>query len=315
MPSNQDYLFQQVDHIGESLQTAQLEGNIIAWLNWSFLNIGAFNNIEISTPSIYGSTFPAKLRPVKDPRGFTNGQIWEGPRRDWVWESGIPYSGQPISISGVYVTGNFIPASSTGTYYINYPLGQVVFSTPIATGLDVKVAHSYRTVQVKSADQPWFQHLVFDGFREDNSQFSQPPGSGGPWDILAQNRVELPCILIEPVDRVKMVPLEIGNTARTQSQDVLCHIFTETPWDRKTLHDILINQYDKRFPTFDKNEIPYPLDYRGVPVSGAKTYPELCSGYPWQVVQITNVSSSEFNQLGEKLYLSTVRWTCEFDMA
>jgi hypothetical protein len=306
-----------VDHIGQSLESAQLEANVMTWLSWGLLGVGAFNNVTLATPPVYGTGSPAKLRPVNDPRGVPAGKVWEGVRADWVWESGVPYGHQPTAISGVYVNNAFVPSSATGVYAhkVSYPLGQVVFNSPIPTGSDVKVEHSYRMVQVRSADQPWFQQVAFRSFRDDDAQFTAPAGSGGAWDILGENRVQLPAVVVESVGRVRMKPLEIGNHARTQRQDILFHVLTETPWDRKTLHDILVNQWDARIETFDKNAATYPLNFDGTLASGAMTYPQMAAATPWRPVAWVDVQSGESAQVGQNFYWTTVRGTFEFDAA
>ena len=90
--------FAHVAHIGNTLLNSELESNLKSFLDWSFLGIGGWSNISIPTSGAYGGTFD-NLRLVDDP-AYTAGQIWEAPRKDWVWETGTEYPGyNPINIS------------------------------------------------------------------------------------------------------------------------------------------------------------------------------------------------------------------------
>lgn len=267
-----------VENFGDSLVSTQIETNVSAFLNWGLLGIGAFSNVNIPTSGVYGGR-PYQLTKVSDPY-FQDGQVWQGFRQDWVWESSIDYAYQPIAISGVYVDGNFKPNNTTGTYafHIDYPQGRVVFDSPITAVSGVTCEYSYRNVRVATADAEWFQELQFNSFRADDPQFGQT-GSGA-WNVLARNRIQLPCVVIEPVFRVRQFPLEVGSFTLIHQQDFLFHVITETPWERKQLHDILVNQYEHRISSFDKDLLlqanKYPLMWDGsLNPSGVFQYPDL----------------------------------------
>lgn len=138
--------FKGVNNLGDSLLSDQLESNLFAWCTWSSLGIGAFANITLPASGAYGGT-PSLLRLSEDPN-YQSGQVWEGFRKDWVWETGVNYAYQPIRVSGVYVNGTFQPVTGTGTYAhtIDYPAGQVVFNNPISPSSNVQCEFSYRTV-------------------------------------------------------------------------------------------------------------------------------------------------------------------------
>ena len=94
--------FSKVSNIGDTLLSSEIENNLKWFLDWSLLGIGGWSNVNIPTSGAYGGTFD-KLRLVNDP-SYTNGQVWEGARKDWVWETGSSYEGyDPIQISGVYL--------------------------------------------------------------------------------------------------------------------------------------------------------------------------------------------------------------------
>ena len=59
--------------------------NFISLYDWGFLDRGQFYNIDIPESGIYGGD-KHKLRLAEDPN-YLDGQVWEGYRQNWVWES------------------------------------------------------------------------------------------------------------------------------------------------------------------------------------------------------------------------------------
>src|SRR3990172_8402618 len=126
--------FNGVTEIGDSIATEQLKGNLKTWLDWAFLEVGAFTNIIVPTTGQYGG-LNHRLRLTADPN-YSSGEVWQGFRQDWVWETGTSYRVQPIQASGVIVNNVFYPTLTTiGAYAhrIEYPNGRVVFNSPIST--------------------------------------------------------------------------------------------------------------------------------------------------------------------------------------
>ena len=85
-----------VSQVGETLLTSQIESNMKSYLDWGLLGIGSFSNVSIPTSGAFGGTFD-KLRLVDDP-SYSQGQIWEAARKDWVWETGVYYDTQPVQM-------------------------------------------------------------------------------------------------------------------------------------------------------------------------------------------------------------------------
>ena len=79
--------FVKVDHVGENLLVNQMESTLKTYLDWGLLSIGGWTNIESPTSGAFGGNF-ATLRAVSDP-AYTDGQVWESARKDWVWETGM----------------------------------------------------------------------------------------------------------------------------------------------------------------------------------------------------------------------------------
>lgn len=312
--------FHGVYEYGDPLTSDILETSIHFFLQNGFLCTGAFTNVLIPTgvfPTGVGShSAPSyRLRPCRDPR-YTEGAAWESARSDWVWESGIEYSRQPIAISGVYVNDSFRLNTKVGVdgFKINYPEGKIVFNTPLANTSVVKCEYSFRNVRLASSEMPWFQTIQFDSFRVDDKQFLS--NGSGAWDVLSMNRIQLPAIVIETLPDVYMSPYEIGAINRVHKQDVLFHIFSEFPWDRKQLHDIIINQWQKRFLGIDKKRLlqdkKYPLTFDGEISPSGLNYGAMTKDYVWRTISFDKIRSQ--GQISAPpMYRSVIRSTLSID--
>lgn len=312
--------FNGVQNYGDPLLSDLLETSVHFFLQHAFLNIGAFTNINVPTgvyPTGIGSHSyePYKLRLSRDPR-HASGKVWEGIRSDWVWESGINYGSQPIAISGVYVNSSFYPNTPTGAngFKINYPEGKIVFNTAIPSTGTVKCAYSYRNVKIASSDANWFQSVQFDSFRGDDVQFTQK--GSGTWDVLSINRVQLPAVVLESLPAVNMKPYEMGAINRTHYQDMYMHILSETPWDRKQIHDILVNQWQKRIACIKKKELlndnRYPLTFDGNIATSGISYPTMVNSYSWQPITFEKIRSQE-QITAPPVFAATLRVTFSID--
>jgi hypothetical protein len=310
-----------VDNIGDSLLSEQLECNALAFFSWGLLGIGGFFNVNIPQSGAYGGDF-SRLRLSEDPN-YSVGQVWEGFRKDWVWESGVEFTSQPTAISGVFVDGQYYNPADTGGYghLVDYPNGRIIFASPIDSGSTVTCEYSYRLWQWYTQDVPWWEEIQFNSYRVDSPQFLQY-GSGA-WSILAENRVQLPAVIVEAVSRTDRKPFEIGSEAVTVRQDLLFHILAETPTDRKTMHDIITEQYQKRIQGFDKNLMfdadAYPLTADGAIASGAMCYPDLIQptgdgGFFWTQIRFADTRSVDQGRI-LPFYWATVRAVMEVDIA
>lgn len=307
-----------VKTVNDALQSDQLEANLMGWLNWSMLGCAGFFNVSIPTSGVFGGN-ENQLRAVDDPY-YQPGQVWEAFRKDWVWETGVPWSVQPIRVSGVYInSGNLLPLSSG--VHVDYPNGRIVLDTPISTASLVSCEYSYRLFQLYSADNAWWQEIQMQSFRIDSSQFLQQ-GSGA-WDVLAQNRIQLPAVIVEAVPRVERSPFEIGNLVQITKQDVLFHILTEDRFRLKWMHDALTGQQEIRIAGFDKNLLlsqdAFPLEYDGSPKASGMMYPDLIQpvasgGFFWTQIRVNRMRSQEQQRMGTLHYV-TVRGTFEMDLA
>lgn len=316
-----------VSVIHEPTLSDQLESNLIEFFNYGFLNIGGFVNVTINTSGAYGGQ-PYKLRLSEDHR-YTSGQVWEGFRKDWVWESGVECAVQPISISGIFVNSTFYPLSTSGafSYKIDYPNGKVVFNTAISTTSTVTCEYSYRYFQIDSPDAPWYKKLQDNSFRVDNNQFHMK--GSGQWNTPPEQRVQLPAIVIEAYPNVHREPVGLGMLAQRVKQEIRYHIMTETRQDFKFLHDVITDQNEKSIIFFDKKAViratGMPLNYDGSLAGGAKTYPDLIKpvaqgGYEWRTMKfrgfrswLDNTGGTDY-EVKPPFYSGTISGIVEIDV-
>lgn len=300
--------FRHVSDWGESRFSEELGVNLVQFVNQAYLNIGAFQNVEIPTTGTYGGDMH-RLRPVDDPR-YSEGQVWQSFRKNWVWEE-VDYDYQPISISGVYIDGTFQPTTGIGDYsfHIDYPNGQIIFDAGVDRDSEITLEYSYKLVSIYDDRSDWFKEIQYNSNRLDNEHFTQY-GSGA-WSILAQNRVQLPCIVVSPLANVSLRGRELGNH-NERWQDVIFNIFAENSWDRNTLTDDIINQKDSVLHIFDYNKVlesgVYPLSYDGSINPSGLGYSDLIEDYYYRRMTIEEVGAEQL--FGESPpYNAVVRWT------
>ena len=315
-----DLKFKHVNHYGETQLMSRLGLNLKAWFDSGFLCIGAWTNITPPTPGAFGGDF-SQLRLVHDP-SYTDGTVYEGVRMDWAWESNVNYTdvdatpnNNPISPALIFVN-----ASPTVPEFINYPLGRVHFSVPLASTDVVTASYSYRNVQVSIADTTeWWKELQYRSFRPDDTHFSQT--NDGSWIVGGQHRVQMPHILIETVPRGIGRPAQLGDGSIWREQDVLIHVLAESKFERDKITDIIADQMDKNIWLFDNDAVAlagdFPLDYRGEIVDATKDYDALVDGvmgHRWERCRFIRTQISEVEALNTRLYEGVVRMTCEVFM-
>lgn len=258
--------------LGNYSYTEILEHNIKAFFDWGFINKDGFINVEIPSSGAYGGDF-SRLRHVRDPR-YTNGRVWEAVRGNWVWESGLESSNSPIQISGVFVNNVFLPTSG-GQFHINYPNGQVIFTSGINTNSTVRIAYSHKWINVVSTDSvPWLRRGQQRSFRVDNSNFLI---GSGDFTVLKQSRLDLPMVAVEIVGE-NYKGYQLGGWQYCFNR-VKFYVIAEDKSSAERISHIIANQNEKTIFMFDSNLLAqnnaFPLDYRGSIANNAKTYPDL----------------------------------------
>jgi hypothetical protein len=316
-------VFHGVDKLGDSLLIDELEENIKAYLDWGFLNIGGYINVDVPTSGLYGGTFH-ELKTTEVP-GYKIGQVWQGPKKDWVWQSGFYYNdgyfdnNTPNSISGVKVGTNFLPGPTgiaTTGYHINYPLGQVIFDKPIPKTSKVELDYSYRWCQVykSSTDSNWkeLQELTYKPAPSINQQ------TQGDYSISANHRIQMPAIIIEPVANSYSKGFQLGSRAWWVNQDILLHVFTENGADKNRITDIIRLQKESTIDMYDINKVVnngvYSLNYDGSINPSGLGYHILSSGngpYYWNSFFVKDIHIMDMESRNKNLYWCTIRLTTE----
>ncbi len=305
--------FKNVNNIADDFLLNILESNFKYYLDWSFLNIGAWFDVVINQSGIHGTNLHSNLLYTED-NYHTNGTVWQSIRKDWVWESGIIYnSGSPLPISGIYVNNNYIPYSGN-TYSIDYPNGRIILDTKISKNSNVKLNYSYRYIQTyRASDSPWFDILQFGSYETDNLDIKK--ADNGDWSIAGNARVQMPCIVIEAVPRSRSKPYELGSTNFLIEQDLVFHVLAENKNDRNKLIDIIRLQQDNTIMLFDTNAISqddnFPLNYIGDLNTNPIMYPDMVGQYSWRKCLIKNVNVFEIDTPHPNLYRGMVRVTTE----
>ena len=302
--------------LGDATLTNHIRENFIQFFDYGLLEKTNFENVTIPSTGVYGGSDHV-LRPVDDPR-YTYGQVWEAFRSNWVWQSGLGAltntdNANP-GVSGVYVGGTFHPSTGVGTYahHINHPLGRVIFDTAIDTDSEVTCEYSYKYINVTKSDGlNWFKEIHKRSERSEDSNFIN---NSGDYAVLADNRYQLPAIGIEIGGSRKGKPFQIGG-GQVITTDFLFHCVAEDGYKRDALVDIVSLQNLHNMRSFDLNKISnsgnFPLDYRGVPVSGALLYPDLLDTYEGTEIRLIDVNMDSVYAISPDIHVGTVKFTAE----
>ena len=300
-----------LSNVQDSTLSNILLDNFIALYDWGFLDRGQFYNIEIPESGIYGGD-RHKLRPAEDPN-YSDGQVWEGYRQNWVWESGISATTeQPISISGVFVDNTFYATGNvTKPFYIDYPNGRVVFDTAITSTSTVQLEYSHKWVQVVPAQGvPWFRQIQQRSFR--NEEDFQVSSSGG-WVQLGQTRIQLPAVAIEVVPARSMQGYQLGGGQWINS-DLVFYVISENHWECTNLMDSILYQNDRTVHLFNPTAVAisgvFPFNYRNELNENAipsGLYPNMIDDFYYNRCWISESRGNEISQLSPDLYVGSTR--------
>lgn len=303
--SNEHYTqFRAANHFNEPLLINQLEQNLKSWVDWSLLKIGAWENVTTGTSGTYGGSFSI-LQKVNDP-SYTANTVFQGIRKDWVWESGVDYSSptggtfNPLPVQ-VYVNNTLVnTGTSSHVHYIDYPNGRVVFTQTHSTQT-IKAQYSYRSVQTYLSDDiNWWFEVQFDSQNPADQQWAQNLTSGD-FNLSSTNRTQLPAIVIEGVPQGTSSAFELGTLVGKNKQDVLFHIICQDRYTRNNLADILRLQKGKTIILYDNYKIYtnqlFPLDERGMKVTNPTIYPDIVNNstlvFRHAVIEDINISNIE----------------------
>ena len=333
--ANDHLKLNKINNMGDSTLLSILEDNIIEFFDWAFLDKGGFFNISIPTSGHYGGD-KHQLRLVDDPR-YTKGQVWEGFRSNWVWQSGLSGDTQPLvtqnwespGISGVFVNGGFYASGhSVYGHYIDYPRGRVIFDSALPATDAITAEFSYKWVSVVPADERFFREIQFRSQRADGD-FTYT--GSGDYSQLADNRLQLPVLAVETTNTRTLQPFALGALTHFVNTDVVFHVLAEDSYTRDKLLDMVSFQDEKTIYMFDSDRIgrnnAFPLDYRGSVKPSGLRYPDLVKasghetgsiekkGYRWNVADgkltFQNARIQEGNAISPNLHHGVVRLSAE----
>jgi hypothetical protein len=309
-----DYLnLKGFDSVFSTTLNNELQDNIVEFMDWALLQKGNYQNVHLNELSPQGFDYSR----LKVSSVTPSGSVWEGFRQNWVWQSGVNYNPPPVvgnnnaipGISGVYVNNTFYPSSSSGTYAhkVDYYHGRILFNNPIPTGSKVQAEHSYKYINVIYANSlPWLREIQYRSLSPDpnSTEFSIP----------SESKVQLPAIAIEIVPRRTLRGYQLGGGQYVDT-DVLFHCLAEDEFTRNKLVDIVSLQNDKTVHMFNSNSVAnsgdFPLDYRGIPVSGALRYPDLVSTHYRGKMRFKNSLVQSMDLINSNFYAGIVRFTVE----
>ena len=307
-----------VEHISKELESQNILYGIIDFFNWSTLQVGNFQNVYRPTTTVYGGD-KSRLRPVVDPR-FTNGQVWEAFRGNWVWETGFPYDVSPIRVSGVYVNGSFYePDDATYAHSIDYRRGRIIFDTPISTSFTIQAEYSPRLFSFVDADTPFVKQMLYEPYRVDKADFLS--SASGAWNPLSDVRAELPIIAVSVSPNGTFRPYQIGG-GQWEYFDAYFYVFAENRFWRDQISDMIARQNDRAFWTINRgllkasNQYPPDLDYAGTLVDTPIEYPDLVAptgdgGFRWKGIRFTKTSKQFTDMEISRLYEGIIKTSIE----
>ena len=286
--------------VGDASVSDLLEANLKAFFDFNLLGKGGFFTDE------------SVLR-MSSSKDFAAGTAWEGVRKDWAWEHDAGFEVDPIRVTGATVNGVFTAVGSGVT--VDYPNGRVIFDAPKATNATVSCRRSNRLFQFLTADDSaWHQIQNASELSVLNPQF-QLQGSGA-FDILAEDRIQTPAVIIEAVPNCSYYGRQLGGGDGVV-QDVLFHILATERRHLKWMHDCVASQWSHREAGYDKNLVAeadaFPLTGGGMVRSGARNFRELCRDFPWTQMRFETVRSTEQPKLG-KVWWCTVRMGMGVDL-
>lgn len=284
--------FTGVSSINDYLLISNLENNIQSFLDWGFLNIGGFINVNSSATDYSNS--PNKLAIVNDPN-YTAGQVWQTRFSNWVWENGISFgSSSPTQITSISVNGTPVNSSN---YILDYANSRVIFNTAIPTNSIVTMSYSYKLVQIHklSDDLIWWKQFQSD-VANATAQFD---ANTGEYAIFNQYRVQLPCVIIQTVPRGESSPYQLGDKSLRTFQDIILHIISNNVGHRNSILDIIRLQEDKviwlyNTSTIIQNNI-VPFNFNGSLNTNRLNYGQIVNHntYRWKTCHLQNFVISE----------------------
>lgn len=309
-----------VENTQDSKLSNILLDNFLLFYDWGLLYKGGYNNVYIPQSGMYGGTKHV-LKPANDPNYAAN-QVWQGFRRNWVWETGVDRTTQPVQISGIYRGSTFLPFTynaSSGFYVgsgyrIDYPNGRVIFNSPIPATSVVQLNFSYKWASVQKAEGiPFFRQI-----EQANNKLDQFFTSSGDWIQLGQNRVSMPAIFIENIKKRTYEPYQLGG-GQYANTDMLMYVVTDKLSTNTDILDMISYQNDRVIQLFNTNTVSksgdLAINYNGDLVSKNNSYPTLINNHFYGTSFINNTVINDPVEISYSTYVGTVRFSTQTQMA
>lgn len=281
----------------KSAQTSEIiEKNLISYLDYGFINIGGYFNIDLNQSGDYSDNL-SSLSKVKDNRGYT---YWAGPK-NWIYQSGADSSGvnSPVEI---YVNNS---GYALGT--VNYRDGHV-YNIPISA-TSVKAVFSYKWVEVDSATSTGFGKIIRTG--QNRADLDPVARSGNPEYV-----VTLPFVSIDIPPITEQKPYGIGGdvSPMVYKYKAKATIVSDNPNDVRRIADIIVKQEGYNIETFNPSEVvasgDEPLYFNGTLKSG-KDHGQLSAEYPWTPIFIRKATGENGPSMLNGLFQAVVNLDLE----
>lgn len=288
-----------------------LKLNFKLFLDMHMLRESSFTNVGSGSLFYDGSDMSVLLPDTEADDtlfGTTNGQVWQSPFRQWVYESGVPLDGTNVSLppvvaSGVYIQGAFRPTNDPQFgHTIDFINGRVIFDSP--QSLDLQVNAEYSARQVRIGFEHDFNQQFNKGYLE--SKYGTNPLTSNQLVYPSGIFQPFPAVFIEVGNRT-MTPYELGNRSAIIKDKILLHVWALDDLQRDNIVDILTSQWRKPVPMINFNRAPLPLSgiyntlspeyvpYQEM-LRNNKLVTTLGSGVPVQyTAYITNVEADNLN--------------------
>jgi len=240
-----------------------LKLNFKFFLDMHLLREGAFINIASGTSFYDGSDMSVLLPDTNADNvfgGVSDGQVWQSPFREWVYESGVPLDGTrvispPVLASGVYIEGAFRPTTDAEFgHTIDYINGRVIFDSPQPLTLQVNAEFTAR--EVRSAFEHQFNQQYQTSVLE--NKYKSNPLTSNELVYPSGNLYPFPAVFLEVTDRT-FDAYEIGNRSMIIKDTLRLHVWALDDMERDNIVDILTAQVRKSVPMIDFNLAPLPL--------------------------------------------------------
>lgn len=176
----------------------------------------------------------------------------------------------------------------------------------------MQAEYSYKYINVIYANNlPWLREIQYRTYEPSPSFVNIDKGE---FALPAEMRVQLPAIAVEIVPRRTLRGYQLGG-GQFVDTDILFHCLAENEATRNKLIDIISLQNDKTILMFNSNTIAnsgdFPLDYAGIPVSGALRYPDLIQKYAFNRIRLKNANVQGMDLINTNFYAGIVRLTAE----